>query len=47
VIAAKAAEMKVIAVPDEETKGLNKFILADYHLNSMPEVLGVFKQLWP
>ena len=47
VIAAKAAEMKVIAVPDEETKGLNKFILVDYHLNSMPEVLGVFKQLWP
>jgi len=46
VIAAKAAEMKVIAVPDEEHKQINKFVVADYNLNSMHEVLDVFKTFW-
>ncbi|MES2681131.1 MAG: hexitol phosphatase HxpB [Bacteroidota bacterium] len=47
VISAKAAQMKVIAVPDEEHRTIAKFALADYNLNSMHQVLDVFKTLWP
>ncbi len=34
-IAAKAAQMKVLVVPDEENKNNPKFIIADYYLNSL------------
>ncbi|HOZ88567.1 MAG TPA: HAD-IA family hydrolase, partial [Bacteroidia bacterium] len=47
VIAAKAAQMKVIAVPDEEHRAIAKFALADYNLNTMHEALDVLKTLWP
>lgn len=46
VIAAKAAQMKVVAVPESEHLSLAKFEVADYKLNSMPEVLALFKTLW-
>ncbi len=45
VIAAKAAQMKVIAVPDPELVPNNRFIIADYQFKSMYEVLDLFKTL--
>ncbi|MDO8999169.1 MAG: hexitol phosphatase HxpB [Bacteroidota bacterium] len=44
-IAAKAAQMKLIVVPDEGTKHQEKFAIADYTLNNMTEVLTLFKSL--
>ena len=39
IVAAKAAQMKVVAIPDEESKHNPKFALADYRLNSLEEFL--------
>lgn len=47
VIAAKAAQMKVIAVPDDEHTHLKGFAVADYQFKNMHEVLEVFKKLFP
>ena len=47
VIAAKAAQMKVIAVPDAEHKHLKGFDAADYQEQNMQEVLTVIRQLIP
>ena len=38
IVAAKAAQMKVIAIPDAENKNNPKFALADYILNSLEEL---------
>lgn len=37
IVAAKAAQMKVIAIPDEESKHNPKFVLADYRMESLEE----------
>lgn len=42
-IAAKAAQMLLIAVPDKETLHLDKFVIADYTFKTMLEVLAMFK----
>lgn len=47
VIAAKAAQMKVVAVPDEEHMHLAGFAVADYQKKNMHEVLALFKTLFP
>ncbi len=39
IVAAKAAQMKVIAIPDEESKHNPKFVLADYRLESLEELI--------
>lgn len=39
IVAAKAAQMKVIAIPDEENRHNPKFILADYRMESLDEFL--------
>ena len=46
VIAAKAARMQVIAVPDDEHAGLKQFALADHTFLTMPEVLPLLKTLF-
>jgi len=46
VIAAKAAQMKVIAVPDEDHQLDQRFLVADYCFKSMPEVLPLVRQLF-
>ncbi|MBA3664384.1 MAG: hexitol phosphatase HxpB [Bacteroidetes bacterium] len=43
VIAAKAAQMKVFAIPDGEHRYLKAFGAADYFCENMQEVLGQFK----
>jgi sugar-phosphatase len=45
VIAGKAAQMKVIAIPDIEHKHLKQFGIANYHCQNMSEVLNLFKEL--
>lgn len=45
VIAAKAAFMKVIALPEQENINNHKFSIADYKLNNMQEVLKLFKTI--
>ncbi len=45
VIAAKAAQMKVIAVPDIEHRHLKQFGAADHQYENMQEVLMLFKEL--
>ncbi len=40
IIAAKAAQMKVIAIPDAENKHNPKFVLADHNLNSLEDLLA-------
>jgi len=45
VIAAKAAQMKVFAVPDAEHKHLKQFGAADWQCENMREVLQHFKEL--
>ena len=45
VIAAKAAQMKVIAVPDEEHLQLNGFHIADFTCANMSEALQVLKSI--
>lgn len=47
IIAAKAAQMKVIAVPDEEHKKMPQFAVADHQFNNMHEALVLFKMLLP
>ena len=47
VIAAKAAQMKVIAVPDDEHTNIKGFAVADYKLLNMHGVLSLFKTLFP
>lgn len=37
IIAAKAAQMKVVAIPDQENKHNPKFVLADYRMESLEE----------
>jgi sugar-phosphatase len=39
IVAAKAAQMRVIAIPDEESKHNPKFVLADYKLGSLEEFI--------
>lgn len=39
VLAGKAANMKVIAIPDDENKNDNRFVIADYNLNNLNEIL--------
>jgi sugar-phosphatase len=46
VIAGKAALMKVVAVPDMEHYGNEKFAIADHKLTDMKEVLALFKTLF-
>lgn len=46
VIAAKAAQMKVIAVPDEEHHLVAGYAVADYQCRNMHEVLALFKTLF-
>lgn len=46
VISAKAAQMRVVAVPDDEYRGMEKFIIADHQMNNMAEVLALFKTLF-
>lgn len=46
VIAAKAAQMKVIAVPDDDHYKDQRFIVADYRFQTMPEVLPVMRELF-
>ena len=45
VIAAKAAFMSVIALPEQENINNHKFSIADYKLNNMQEVLKLFKTI--
>jgi mannitol-1-/sugar-/sorbitol-6-/2-deoxyglucose-6-phosphatase len=45
VIAAKAAQMKVFAIPDKEHMHMKQFAAADWHCASMKEVLRQFKDL--
>ena len=47
VIAAKAAQMRVVAVPDDEHVHLAGFAVADYKQKNMHEVLALFKTLIP
>lgn len=42
-VAAKAAQMQLVVVPDKETKHPEKFAFADHTLNNMTEVLKLFK----
>lgn len=42
VISAKAAHMKVVAVPDKEHFDDPRFILADYKLNSLKDIIKLF-----
>lgn len=42
VISAKAAGMKVIAVPDIEHKGDKRFAIADYQLNNLQDIIKLF-----
>jgi HAD superfamily hydrolase (TIGR01509 family) len=46
VIAAKAARMQVIAIPDDSHTKVQQFVLADFKLNRMNEVLALFKNLF-
>jgi mannitol-1-/sugar-/sorbitol-6-/2-deoxyglucose-6-phosphatase len=47
VIAAKAAQMKAVAVPDIEHLHLKQFAIADHRLNSTNELLQLFKEVLP
>jgi mannitol-1-/sugar-/sorbitol-6-/2-deoxyglucose-6-phosphatase len=46
VIAAKAAQMKVIAVPDDEHTRMQQFAISDHKLDNMQEVLALFNDLF-
>lgn len=45
-VAAKAAQMKVVAVPDEDHVHVKGFAIADYRAKNMDEVLVLFKDLF-
>jgi HAD superfamily hydrolase (TIGR01509 family) len=47
VIAAKAAQMKVVAVPDDEHSQVPGFAVADHKVKTMYDVLALFKTLIP
>jgi HAD superfamily hydrolase (TIGR01509 family) len=47
VIAGKAAQMTVVAVPDDEHTRNRQFAVADHKMNTMHEVLALFKTLFP
>ena len=47
VIAGKAAQMTVVAVPEALHQQNAKFIVADHQLNDMHRVLALFKTLYP
>lgn len=47
VVAAKAAQMLVIAVPDPNHKQQRQFALADYTLNTFEEALEIIRTLLP
>lgn len=47
VVAGKAAQMKVIAVPDDEHREVKSFAVADYKYQNMHEVLELFQTLFP
>lgn len=42
VIAGKAAQMKVVAVPDSEHKNNNKYVIADYKANTLNDIIKLF-----
>ena len=44
-IAAKAAQMNLVVVPDPGTSNQEKFAIADYNLKNMGEVLTLFKSI--
>lgn len=44
-IAAKAAQMQLVIVPDPGTKNPEKFVIADHTLPNMKDVLTLFKSL--
>lgn len=46
VIAGKAAQMLVVAVPEDKFQKIDKFIVADYTCENMLAVLGLFKSLF-
>jgi sugar-phosphatase len=46
VIAGKAAQMQVVAVPEDKFQKIDKFIVADYTCENMYAVLGLFKSLF-
>lgn len=46
VIAGKAAQMLVVAVPEEKFQKIDKFVVADHCCNNMQEVLALFQQLF-
>jgi mannitol-1-/sugar-/sorbitol-6-/2-deoxyglucose-6-phosphatase len=46
VISAKAAQMKVIAVPDDEHTKMQQFLLADYKFDRMTEVPALLNSLF-
>lgn len=46
VIAGKAAQMLVVAVPEEKFQKIDKFVVADHTCNSMREVLTLFTTLF-
>jgi sugar-phosphatase len=41
VLAAKAALMKVVAIPEKENWNDERFAIADYHLKSLTEIAGI------
>lgn len=46
IIAAKAAQMQVIAVPDDEHASFRQFALADHRFDNMKDVLTLFQKLF-
>lgn len=42
VIAGKAAQMRVVAVPDAEHKNDKRFVIADYTVNSLNDIIKLF-----
>lgn len=46
VIAGKAAQMMVVAVPEEKFQKTDKFVVADYSCQNMQQVLALFKTLF-
>lgn len=42
VISAKAAQMRVAAIPDAEHKGDKRFYIADHHLDNLHELIKLF-----
>jgi beta-phosphoglucomutase-like phosphatase (HAD superfamily) len=47
VVAAKAAQMQVIAVPDPDHRMQKQFALADFEANTFNDALNIIKSLVP